>query len=957
MKIIFFCFNILLAIFISSINCLVYIDVIKFGEENSLNCSVGHLYILHCEVQCMNEQSQVIHKNCLEEIEKKCSGSKCLYYFDYKNKKKNSLSLRNKNSIEIDECVDSNINEVKTSTTCLIGTSFLLEELYVQYSFFIKNKNNDPVVCKNGIINVKSATLHSPFCEIKLKDISSHIRKKCDGKKECIINPFELPESVQSEDNSCYINNSYVSLSVVCNREIEDGNEREEEEVEVEGEEEEVEVEGEEEEGEGKGEEREEGEGEGEDEKEKEKEKENEDDSNEVEQKNKNEDESECEDENEKANKEFLLYLNNKKVMKAYFNIKCNLVKKKNNLSIKIKKEFSKKNIIFKKLADAIYGIIDKKYESSDIQDLLEDKYNENKRSANHSLYFDFLVDTLKIKDSNSSNLNTIKLKLLYHLKLNLRKLEKVESKINELRKKYIYVCNEAESYALKIVDEDSDDILNYGVFPHNNGMISSEIFFKYTPDFSSLNFEEMDEKKKLSEEELRELKELEKLEIEEKKIKIKELRNKILQRLKALYIGKNETFDTQARCIKAYCYKNQLNLKNLKVILKDNYYSSKKNMGNVLVNIVHHLNTVGDNKNAWSSMRIINKLKVLLYQGYKLVKEKEIEINKEKEKYAILYDIARSNNLDGIFIEKEKIINKNLDLITPEDKQDDEVFGSQSSTFEFLNKIDESSEEKEAKEDGNDSIKDKEKDETDGEDKENETDEKGNEEMIEDEKEDKEEIIEDGKEDKEEIIEDGKEDIEESETDEDNEEIIEDEKEDIEESETDEKDNEEFIEDEKEDIEESKTDEDNEEIIEDEKEDNEEIIEDEKEDNEEMSEEEKEDNEEMAEDEIEDIEESETDEENNEEIIEDEKEDKKENETDEKDNEEFIEDEKEDIEESKTDEKDNEEIIEDEKKDKKENEIDEKGNEEMIEDEKEKKENETGEKDNEEMIEDEKED
>ncbi|CRG95721.1 surface protein P113, putative [Plasmodium gallinaceum] len=893
MKSFFFslCF-LLLAIFLPT-NCLVHNDIIKFGEENSLKCSIGQLYILHCEVLCMNDQNHIIYKNCLDEVEKKCSGNKCLYYFDYM--RKNTHAFRNKNSIEVSECVESDINEIKTSTTCLLSNSFLLEELNTQYFFFIKNKNNDPVVCQSGIINVNSATLHSPFCEIKLRDISSHIRKECDDNKDCLINPIELPKSLLGDDNPCYINNSYVSLNIICRKNVID--EYEEEEYDkgddddssndlidpIDNEHEYLDkvIIGENDEG-------------------------NKNDSKEI-------------NENEKQiKKQYELYLQNKEAMKENVNIKKNLLNKKKDISIKLEKAFSKKEELFKKLADRISNSIDMKHEPFEVLDLLEDRYNELKRNSDYSFYYDFVIETLGVNDIDKEKIDNVKVTILKNLKEYLGKIGKVEKIIGEHRKKYISIFNESKQYLFNLFDEDVDEIINYDNFPHHNGMISSNIFFKYYPESVPMSLEKINEKGKLDEEELREFNDIEELDVKEKKNKICELRKRILQNLRALYLEKNEVFNTQAMCIKAYCYKNPLNLKNFKNFMKEIYYLSKVNSDSVLLNVVRYLNAVGDKKKSWSNRRRLNKLIVLLFLGFRQVKEKEIEIDKEIERYNILYDLARSINLQELFVEKDNILKKYYDL-----NRSNDFVGSQSTTFDFIDKTDKSMNEEDKEEKEEIDEEDKEKEETDEEDKEKEeTDEEDKEKDETDEDKEKDETDEEDKE-KDETDEEDKE--EKDETD----------KEDKEEKdETDEEDKEEKDETDEEDKEEK------DETGEEDKEEKDEADE---EDKDEVDEEDKDEVDEEDKDEVDEEDEEEADEEDEEEADEEDKEEEEMDEEDKEEKDETIEDINED----------KEETIEDIKEDKEETNEDIKGDkEEMVEEVKEDKEEIIEEGDNGEKIE-----
>ncbi|EUT78705.1 hypothetical protein PFAG_05283 [Plasmodium falciparum Santa Lucia] len=709
MKIPFFILHILLLQFLLClIRCYVHNDVIKFGEENSLKCSQGNLYVLHCEVQCLNGNNEIIHKRCNDDIEKKCNGNnKCIYFFEYELRKK-TQSFRNKNSIEISECVESEQNEVKTSTTCLLSNSFILDEAFIQYFFFIKNKNEEPVICKDGNINIKSALLHSPFCEIKLKDISEYIRKKCDNNKECLIDPLDVQKNLLNEEDPCYINNSYVSVNVVCNKEEEIGDEStdsssmeiqdstsNEQDENVKGMSSSQEMNSNNDENKNQDNESDDDVNNNN----------NNDDQDEqgndgdvTSSMNKNEDNKDLEHGssndvnnntdtlvNNKENKEFVL-------------------KEKSSLTSKINKELAHRTALFNKLADNISLLLNKKYDSFEIKDVLEDRYNEMKRDANPDVYYIYLMDTLDIEKIEDINLEEVKMSLLASLKETMNKIDTIEKKIEEFKNKYISLYNKVKTTMPELFDLNEDLVLLYNDFPFDNGMISSDIFFKYNPSENIMDHQEMVKKGSITEDELRIVNDLEPLDNYRRRKRITELRKILVEKLRILYLEKNNLFNTQASCIKSYCYKNPLNLKTLEVLLKKNYYRLKENKDyDVVSSIIQHLDNVDANKKKkWlTHERILKKLQVLIAEGYKRINEKEKDIDRRMAVYNALYEKAQSYNLQKLFNDSNDFLKKYAIMGNSFD-DGDEVFGSQSSNFNIFdsNNTDQNNEQEQPKQD-----------------------------------------------------------------------------------------------------------------------------------------------------------------------------------------------------------------------------------------------------------------
>ncbi|SBT45584.1 surface protein P113, putative (P113) [Plasmodium ovale wallikeri] len=689
-----FCFFlfILHCYFASLGGCYVHNDIIKFGEENSLQCSQGSLYILHCEVQCLNGQNRIIHKRCIDEVEEKCKGnSKCHYYFDYVFRAKNQ-SFRNKNSIEIDECVESEQNEIKTSTTCILSNSFLLDETSIQYFFFVKNKNEEPITCKSGNINIKSAILHSPFCDVKLKDITEYAREHCDNNKECVINPYEIQKNTLNEKNDCYINNSYVSLNVVCT----DGSERDGEEQNVGGSEhidsfdEQQEFEnsygGEEKTGENKSEEGEEV----------------------------------CKDGNDDV-------IN--KIMSSNESNEEKIKKAKSVLLERMDEELSKRDDIFTKLAQNIARMANNKYKVEDIKDMLEDRYNELKRSTNYELYYIYLVDTLQGKKKPLSelkpseqepkpaefdfvgetkeseddivNLSAFEDELQSILQDSMNSLDIVEKAINKLRKTYHSVYKKAKNNDLgNLYDENEDIILTYDDFPIDNKMIGADIFFKYHPQIKKVNFKDQGSYNKDTNDEkiYKDIMELDMLDEFNKKKRIINIRNILVDKLKILYTQQNNIFSKQASCIKSYCFKKPLNVTNFSVFLKHVYHKLKEyyedgtsiHTFDPVHNVIKYLKKVAEmnNKNWINTDRITKKVNVVVNAGFTDVYEIEKEIHEKTSKYNALFEKAKILNLERLFNESDNILKK-ASMIASAHENADEVFGTQMSFFDIFKKSD----------------------------------------------------------------------------------------------------------------------------------------------------------------------------------------------------------------------------------------------------------------------------
>ncbi|GAB68491.1 surface protein [Plasmodium cynomolgi strain B] len=644
----------------SRTRCYVHNDVIKFGEENSLKCSQGSLYILHCEVKCVNEKNRIIHKSCIDQVEAKCMGNrKCKYYFDYVFKRR-THSLRDKNEIEIEECVESEKNEIKTSTTCLLSNSFFLDETHVKYFFFIKNKNKEPITCKEGHLNIKSAILHSPFCKVNLKDITDVLKRQCDNNRECVINPYVLQKDALNEKDQCYINNSYVSLNVVCTKEEEEQNGESTQKQKPDNDLDETEEE-------------------------------NYDTSLD---KKKGETITDGNDDTEVFNKEDELKRTNDEVdhiMNSSENFSNKIKKAKSILLSQMNEQVVKKKDIFNKLGNELSKMLVNKYDASDLKDLLEDRYNEMKRSPDQDLYYLYLLDTLDINKMEDVDITSLQENLAKVLKEEMEKLNQVEKNINRLRKKYLSIYNKAKNNDMK------------EIFDEN-----------YKPTIKALNFsktnvsdmENVEEKK-----EYKDLLEMDILDDYNRKKRIIDMRNGLVETLKKLYYEKNGIFHNLASCIKSYCYKNPLNLNVLSSVLKRNFENLKeKKITDPVAGIVRYLEKVGsqvdslkDNASQvgeggavdgavgesaggaprWEKdKRILQKLQALLHLGYQQVYDKELEIDERTEKYNALNEKAKEYNLDRLFSESDKVLKK-VAVLTSANESADEVFGNQASFFD----------------------------------------------------------------------------------------------------------------------------------------------------------------------------------------------------------------------------------------------------------------------------------
>ncbi|EUD65923.1 hypothetical protein C922_03647 [Plasmodium inui San Antonio 1] len=670
----------LLLCLMSRTRCYVHNDLIKFGEENSLKCSQGSLYILHCEVKCLNDKNRIIHRSCIDEVEAKCMGNrKCKYYFDYVMKRK-AHNLGSKNEIEIEECIESEKNEIKTSTTCLLSESFLLDENYIQYFFFIKNKNEEPISCKDGNLNVKSAILHFPFCKIHLKDVTNVLKRQCDNNQECVINPYVLQKDALNEKDQCYLNNSYVSLNVVCTKESEEqsGDSSQKEQRD----------DGLEEEKEGNydiGLDRSQGGG--------------------VAYESDETDAFNKDDELRKTNEEVDLIMNSNESF-------TNKIKKaKTILLSEMNQQTVKKNAIFKKLGKELSKMIVNRYDPSDLKDLLEDRYNEMRRSPDQDLYYLYLLDTLDINIMEDVDIRVLQDNLGILLKEQMEKLNHVEKNINRLRKKYLSIYNKAKNNDMKgMFDENVDPVLTYDDFAHGNGMISADIFFKYKPTIKPLKFSESkvsDTDKGVSKKkQYKDILEMETLDDYNRKKRIIDMRNGLVEILKKLYYEKNGIFNNLASCIKSYCYKNPMDLNMLSDVLKINFENLKeKKISDPVSRIVSYLDKVGsqtdspvDNSSQvgaaepvggtprWEkNKRILQKLKALLHLGYQQAYDKELEIDERTEKYTALNEKAKEYNLDRLFTESDKVLKK-VAVLTSAKESANEVFGNQASIFDVYN-------------------------------------------------------------------------------------------------------------------------------------------------------------------------------------------------------------------------------------------------------------------------------
>ncbi|SCM17896.1 surface protein P113 [Plasmodium berghei] len=612
--------------------------VSNFESENTLKCLKGNVYILQCQIKCMNSNNEIIYKECLNDIEKICKDKKtCSYYFDYIFKTKNhKLRNNNNNNIYIDNCIDSDKNEIKSTFTCVLNP--LLEfdnNNHVIYNFLLNNKNNDKIVCKNSNIYINNATIHYTFSDIKFKDVTSYIKEKCNEKTNCVINPYSIQTDILNEKNDAYLLNSYISISFACvkiNLEsyLYGGDIDEFDQINDE---------------------------------------ENED--------NKYLDHNDLDEKNEEIislKNEINDILNDEKID----NIAEKLKIAKFTISKKINEEIKKKNDIFNNLANDIYQFIGNEYYfTSDIKDMIEDRYNELNKTSQSDLYYIYLLNVFDIEKIYGIYLSSYQERLQQILQTNMTNLDYVEKKIGSLRNIYMFLYKKSKKYnALDIFDEYYDYVLNYNDFAKDNEIISADIFIKSKPDIPQLNFEINNENKNVKYKDVTDLDELDNL---NRINRIINIRNVLVKQLKILYNQRNNIFIKQAMLVKSYCYKNPLDITDFSSIFKNNYNKLKYDAykeGNGHINVadkinpnfvVKYLNNLYKqhvNKNyilnSWDPKynRMNKKIKIILILGYGQVIQIEKQINRHIGKYNALLEKATLYNVGNLFTQTTNILN-----------------------------------------------------------------------------------------------------------------------------------------------------------------------------------------------------------------------------------------------------------------------------------------------------------
>ncbi|VWU51859.1 surface protein P113 [Hepatocystis sp. ex Piliocolobus tephrosceles] len=648
-------------------------------------CSEGKLYILQCQGRCLNINEEIIYKSCINYAKSICNGKEyCAYSFsDALTIKKNSQLKSNARKRE-DECLESDENEVISSTTCIINESFSLDELSTNYLFFLENENNDVIICKKGKINVLKSVSETPFCDRKSKNITDQVKKFCDNKKECILTPSQFLINKLKEREECYINTSYFSMSVVCL------DEKETTGIEL-------------------------------------KKLVNSDTTwdNGKKSNNNNKDRSSICDvdvnvntndvtttvdvsrnkskHNNINNIDWILNIinsgsgnkddikdhnivlyNDKKINDIFENnkgsIETKMTRAKDYILKKLKDELKKKNNIFENWGKELSQILNNKYKDADLKDLLEDRYNELKDFINEDVYYIYLVDTLNINEKKFLNVKKINNKLQNQLQNNLTKLKEIDTTISMLKNLFKFLCIELKQLNrnnVKYNEEEENQIIEDDSIAYRYDMISADIFFTYNPELKNIillktynansdndKTEIKSNKGKITNEinkvsiykDITESFRLDKLNMKKRVLDIKKT---IIKKLQTLSEQKNLIFNIQASCIKLYCYKNLISIKKLSDHLKNVYYKLvKAEKGktekeveciSLVNNVVNFLNQYAkENKISWNKTdRIQKKLHHILQSGFEKINDLEIEIINLIRKLNVLREKAKENKLN----------------------------------------------------------------------------------------------------------------------------------------------------------------------------------------------------------------------------------------------------------------------------------------------------------------------
>ncbi|CAD2093474.1 surface protein P113, putative [Plasmodium vinckei lentum] len=658
MKIFFFTFFLvwLQCCYAKPPNNYAHSSVSKFGNENTLKCPKGGVYILQCQIKCMNHNNEIIYKECLKEVETKCKDKgTCSYYFDYVFNKK-FYKLRSNNSIYVDDCIDSDENEIKSTFTCALNRSLEFDNNNnVMYYFMLNNKNTDKIVCKNSNIYINNATIHYAIEDKEIKDITAHVKKQCNERQSCVINPYSIQTDILNEKDENVLLNSYASISFACLKVSP--------EVFWDGE-----------------------------------------DIDEFEQINDQENEDSDyldNDDSDESNEEIISIkneineiLNDEKIDTVSGKLKI----AKLTVSKKIISEIKKKDDIFNNLASDFSKYMYNEYSVSDIKDMLEDRYNELNKTAESDLYYIYLLNTFDIENKFGAYFSSYQEKLQEIVQTHMINLYSVEKNIGKLRNMYISLYKKAQKYnILDLFDEDYDLMLNYDDFAKDSEIITADIFIKSEPEIPEIILQSDNENKFIKYKDIEELDELDNL---NRTSRIIDIRNFLVKRLKMLYNQRNNAFIKQAMLVKSYCYKNQINVTNFSSLFKNNYIKLKQDAykkGKTHVDIANKINPYFvvnylDNLykqhvnksyilSPWNSKssRMHKKIKIILTLGYSQIIQLEKQIHRHMDKYNALLEKATLYNLDNLFTETSKTLNE---IIVSIDEIDDnaEVIGDSSS-------------------------------------------------------------------------------------------------------------------------------------------------------------------------------------------------------------------------------------------------------------------------------------
>ncbi|CAD2107039.1 surface protein P113, putative [Plasmodium vinckei] len=658
MKIFFFTFFLvwLQCYYAKPPNNYAHSSVSKFGSENTLKCPKGGVYILQCQIKCMNHNNEIIYKECLNEVETKCKDkSTCSYYFDYVFNKK-FYKLRSNNSIYVDDCIDSDENEIKSTFTCALNRSLEFDNNNnVMYYFMLNNKNTDKIVCKNSNIYINNATIHYAIEDKEIKDITTHVKKQCNERQNCLINPYSIQTDILNEKDENVLLNSYASISFACLKVSP--------EVFWDGE-----------------------------------------DIDEFEQINDQENEESDyldNDDSDESNEEIISIKN--EINEILNDVKIDTVSGKLKIakltvSKKIISEIKKKDDIFNNLAHDFSKYMYNEYSVSDIKDMLEDRYNELNKTAESDLYYIYLLNTFDIENKFGAYFSSYQEKLQEIVQTHMINLYNVEKNIGKLRNMYISLYKKAQKYnILDLFDEDYDLMLNYDDFAKDSEIITADIFIKSEPEIPEIILQSDNENKFIKYKDIEELDELDNL---NRTSRIIDIRNFLIKRLKMLYNQRNNAFIKQAMLVKSYCYKNQINVTNFSSLFKNNYIKLKQDAykkGKTHVDIANKINPYFvvnylDNLykqhvnksyilSPWNSKssRMHKKIKIILTLGYNQIIQLEKQIHRHMDKYNALLEKATLYNLDNLFTETSKTLNE---IIVSIDEIDDnaEVIGDSSS-------------------------------------------------------------------------------------------------------------------------------------------------------------------------------------------------------------------------------------------------------------------------------------